>query len=808
MRKLIPFECLKLFTNKRFRAILLLVLLLDLAILLYGQYQAKQGGVTYSAYKKLNQELKERNQIEKGEYIKKAYERAYAFSLIQSIQSMSNSSDERMQEFSAGLRRENEELYTAYLEEYHAGAKIYYTKDIESELHFWEEIKQQYDQTADYKKKIEEIQDKAVNLEQISIFRESVDDFSRKNIKDTAKQYQNMKSISIDYQVSKGMDCLTQFSAADFFILLLVLVMASILIFDERENGLLTLIRSTKNGRAKTIVAKMVVICIAVGLLTFVLYLIHFIYYGTQIGYGNLGASLQSIHTFLYSTLQLKVGQYLLIFLLTKVLVYILIAFLALLFSSWAKSPVMAYFCTILCLAVSWVFYTKIDANASNQILKYCNLCQWMEVNGIYKTYLNLKIGVRMQNLLTLTILCGMLFMIGIVVALVWSFPHITGCRGGRLGVLKSTVSGWFEQIRAKRTSIFHLRPVNTLFAHEFYKLWIVNQVLWLLILFSAFQIYQYHHSNQTLSYSEHIYRNYMEFLEGNLTTEKETFIQKEKQRFEQAQRCLEEIDEKVRLGEIDREEALHSQAPYEEILSGQEIFAKVLERYTYIKEHPKAEFVYDGGYQKLLRIGKNSLLESDITLMLMAILSFTSIFVMEYRTDMVRLLRGMPKGRKATAKSKIFICFFTSGIIFAISIIPEILMVQKQYGLRRLTASIISLRPFAKLPDGIHILAYVIGMYMIRYLIFAAIVLMILWISLKMKHTIYAMFVTIGIFLLPVALELLGLDFARNISVIPMLNITRVILAGGGWRYLYVVLPLLLGVVSYQKLCRSFGDV
>ena len=46
--------------------------------------------------------------------------------------------------------------------------------------------------------------------------------------------------------------------------------------------------------------------------ISLILYAINFIYYGITIGYGDLSANLQSINTFIYSTLQISIGDILL----------------------------------------------------------------------------------------------------------------------------------------------------------------------------------------------------------------------------------------------------------------------------------------------------------------------------------------------------------------------------------------------------------------------------------------------------------------------------------------------------------------
>jgi len=69
------------------------------------------------------------------------------------------------------------------------------------------------------------------------------------------------------------------------------------------------------------------------------------------------------------------------------------------------------------------------------------------------------------------------------------------------------------------------MKVSTTIFAIEFYKLFVTNKVAILLIIFIAFQIYNFTNTNKSTSYTENIYKSYMEVLSGKLTKEKEEFI-------------------------------------------------------------------------------------------------------------------------------------------------------------------------------------------------------------------------------------------------------------------------------------------
>ena len=97
-----------------------------------------------------------------------------------------------------------------------------------------------------------------------------------------------MQNTEVTFTPSKGINTFTQMGVTDIFIILLIFVIAVIIIYEEREKNLLILIKSTKNGRSKTIFSKIIVMFLYIIAISIIMYGINFIYYGISIGYGNL----------------------------------------------------------------------------------------------------------------------------------------------------------------------------------------------------------------------------------------------------------------------------------------------------------------------------------------------------------------------------------------------------------------------------------------------------------------------------------------------------------------------------------------
>ena len=434
-------------------------------------------------------------------------------------------------------------------------------------------------------------------------------------------------------------------------------------------------------------------------------------------------------------------------------------------------------------MVLAFYGYTTIDPISKYNVFRVINLINLVEVNGIYKTHMNLDIMGNMQNVLQLSLFFAIILLVLLGLANIWIFT-----KRKDLGLTESRLLKKLRNITILKPRIF-----TKIFWCELYKLMVINKVWMILLLFTIFQIYSLSHVNKNISFSENMYRNYMKTFSGELTAEKEKRITEEQEKFEKASLAIANIEEKVQKGEISREEAVQYKEPYQEVLNTEDIFLRIVEQYEHIKENPKAEFVYDTGYKQLLRMNKNAFLESDIYLIIMAEIVFSAIFVMEYKNGMNKILNTTPKGKDITTKAKIGVCFITSMIIFAISIIPEIIEIGQIYGFDNITASITSIPNFSNLYSEISIVGFIILNYLTRFIMFMSIVLLILWISLKLKNTTYTILVASSILLIPMLSAQIGIKFLNVLSINKILNLSKIILMDGKLKWLYIIIPIIV---------------
>ena len=221
---LVKFEFFKIITSRQFLISFFLLLSINFIFLNYEGYRENKVSAPYQAYRLLENDLRDKNHEEKGEFLKREYERVYGINLIYNIQNNLKSENPGMREYGLALREENQELYNKYYEEANNNPIFKYTKDSYMELSFLEKIKSDYDKVNNYDNEINNILEEAKNLQDIFIFNKTSDDFSLKNITRTANAYKSMLGTNISYEIQKGIEKLTALSLTDFFVIILIFI--------------------------------------------------------------------------------------------------------------------------------------------------------------------------------------------------------------------------------------------------------------------------------------------------------------------------------------------------------------------------------------------------------------------------------------------------------------------------------------------------------------------------------------------------------------------------------------------------------
>lgn len=756
MKRLTGFELYKVWGKRSFLGVLAALLLVNLFLLWYTE-RPEMGGFPSSAYRLLQEDLRGKTERQKQEFIQAAYERATAFSLIDTVKVLEIRNDSFAQLEIDSLKQEHPGLYEAYIGVYTETFSPRYTANLEQETAFLGKVWEEIQQVSAYPAYLDDIQNKADNLSGISIFAPAEHGgFSSRNIQKTAADYQAMRGISICYDGSQGFLSATGFFVTDLLALLMLFVLSCILIFDEKQKNLFSLVRVTPRGRLPTISAKLFTLGISSACVVLLLFGGNLLYCAVTMGLGDLSRSLQSVGSFLGSTLRMSVGQYLLLFLFTKWLACWIAGSLILLVSVLSRHPAVALLSAAALFAVSFGMLAWIPSQSDWNLLKYLNPAAVLRTNELYRQYLNFNLFGRPVNLIPAVfwflLAAGALLIAGVLFA----FVYKRQVRANRISLRRTPLS--FLRPRQRGTSVFF---------QEGYKLLLLNKAALFLLLFAVLTALALPTSPDYLPSDELVYRQYMTALSGKMSPEKQQFLDQESAALEDAAEKVQAISLRLENGEISQSQADLLTRPYNAVLARQQIFDRVLQQVAYSSEHPDASILYDTGYRKLFAASGNAL--SLLPLMVFSVLCFASVFAMEYKNNAARLICVTPLGRKKTAAAKLLLSILLAIPLCLLSVLPELARVCLTYGLPGLSYSVQSLPLYANLPSWLPVWGFLLLHYGFQLLGCVSVTLVVCALSLRLKNSIYAIMVSFLLLGVPILLNAMGLGFATYFSLLPL---------------------------------------
>lgn len=677
--ELFKHEFMKVWKNKKFIAFFIVMFILNIGMLWYSTLE-NDYKPSLSSYRKLEDKLNGFNDNEKLDYVERYYN---------------------------GLTEES---------------NFEFTDSYEKEKTLLKEVINELKIVCGYNEFLHKTQVEGENISDISIFNSSSgNNYSNKNIEKTVKDYSELQGIEPNFQSGKWIEVATEFYITDILIILMVCLIIYISIFYEKEKNLHAVIRVSKYGKLHTAICKLMAFQLSCIIITVIFYGGNLVYSFVNLSIPNLSYTIQSIAIFSTTTLKMSISIYLLIFLISKAIVFIIIGNIMLLIAIMSCYIFIPYISIGFIMVASYTMWKVIIPTSKYAIFKYLNLVGLLDINKVFGEYLNINILNAPINLYKLWLIFVIAFLALINIAIVIAY-----CRIKKISV---------RSIDFKRKKF---SPHTSLFKHELYKILIMKKGILIIVLFIMATAYLYTNNSYYISGGELKYNQYMKKLEGKLTSEKEEFLYKEKEKFENAEKKVEEIDKSLRDKEITMMQANALKEEYNKILSNYNTFQKVWEKYEFIKKHKGSEFVYDSAYKMLFNYNDNIFKIAAILYLTVIIFVLSVVFPMEYSNSQYRILNTTLLGKKNIEKMKIVISSVLAIIIMGISIGVRYIYISRYYEFSNISAKAISVfgADFwgAQMPIYL-VLIIAIGVLLLLSLIFMSIILLV---SKKVKNSVY----------------------------------------------------------------------
>ncbi len=732
MTRLIGFELFKVYGKRRF-ALFLLVLLACNLFLLGFLNTPNEFSSSLSAYRALSDDLCCLSETEKVSFI------AERKALLDTAKAIRFSNGDA--EFSA------EEL-----KDYNSKAYLRYTDAMFQESDLIDEVYEEMLLVSDYDRYLTQVAQAPERTQGISILASDENDFANRNLEKSSEDHSNLTSENIRFVPSRKVTMAMETPVTDILILLSVLLLVGTIINEEKEKALFSITRATQRGLIHNILAKLLALFIHCVVFSALMYGSNLLYSYFTVGGFDMSAGLQSVSNYIESDLSISLGCYIALSVFTKAaLISVFGAFLTAIAVVSERSILMPLF-GIGLLAVNFILYSLIPAISSFSILKYLSFFSILKTEKLYGGYLNLNIFGYAVSWRMVSLICISLFAILTIVVTVVLF-----CKGTHLTAKKSNPRG-----------VVLFRPHGSLFLHEGYKILIMNKALPILIIFSLMIGYSYLSKNYTLSFGEEYYQNIMLRLEGELSDDKLTIIASEKERFAEANKQIDGIDDLVASGELSELAGDNLKMKWQAVLQFKPYFDRVLQQYEHIKENGGV-FVYDTGYRYLFGSMDTSYLMDYTLLSLALIFAFGNVFPTECTQKSWNLLSATKRGKRAIIKRKVAVCIICVCVMAVLPWIFRLLAIGEVYPLHLLSSGLCNLPAYFESSVSMPIWSFVVCKATIQVVTMLFILTGVLLISSKQQSQLTAVCISLLVFALPAILALIGISFMKSFSVFSM---------------------------------------
>ena len=634
-------------------------------------------------------------------------------------------------------RADNAALFDQYEEEYTRKSYSLYTESLEMDYRLFSQLVNEYDTVAAYPAFLDSVQAKATQLAGISIFQNDKSGYDLKNIEVTAAVYAGLNATVIDYYPQKGLYTALSYAFTDLISLAAMLLLALLLVRQERDSGLLGLVRSLPGGRLKTALAKLAAFALSLLAVLAVLYGVNLAYCGASFGLGPLGRTIQSVPTLMRCTMQITVRDYLGRFLLAK----------------WAGAFIMGLWVMLAALlarraAAGWVgalalplamygIRAAIPATGRLNVVKYANLVSLLQTNELLGNYRNLywfgaPIGLPLVEW-TAAVVYGLAFL--------GAFCAVFT----RAQLLPPPVRGFTLGVR-------HKTRATTIYREERRKLLWLNGAAVFLAAFLAFGIYQGVTAQSYIDADEIYYAYYMKHISGPWSQESYDWLLEQGEEFAP----MLGMQQRVARGEASSDALLEFYSLQKKYIIYNQVLHTNIE--SYLKNHPGAWPVYESGYRKLFGFTGTADVQDTLLAGLLCALCFSGLFAMERKGGMDEILQCTPLGRRRTVRAKLAVSTGAAAAIALGSALPHLWQVLRDYGLPALLAPAMSISEFETLPKAITLSDVLLFWLLCRVAACLCMGAVTLWLGHRLGNLLPTLFLSAVAYCLPALLSLSGM--------------------------------------------------
>ena len=568
------------------------------------------------------------------------------------------------------------------------------------------------------------------------------DDFLKRSLQMRIDKYEALKeTVNKKSFFPFGIELLTKNNIAALVTLLSVVLASLFVSCNDKQSGMSTLIFTTKKGRLCSALTKISAI-FALSVFSVITISVPILLIGEhRFSLGDLSCSIQSLDGFLYSTLDMTIGEYLTLFILMRIFTLFLIGAFIFLVSSVFKSVLSVIITAVSVGAAEVLLYYSIPDNSVFNVAKRMNVVALYDTNSL----LSNEAVISLSGVPVLLYCAAMLLLVVMIIAV------LTGCLLLSLNI--RSITGKKSRIISRLltlSEIVTIRKNSDLVVHEMYKTCFTNKALALSILAIIISLLSYNSFSVPYDNTDYVYRKYVQTNGGKVDESTMEFIEVQKEYFSNIQTEYSKAQEK---GDYQQMDKLQTK------LQDYDGFLKYARRAEsiYNSTDENVQLIYETGFEKLIGTENNF---TDCLTALIAVFAAMIFVLPTYASDnkngILSVISATVHGRRRLYAIRSVISLLLTIIIFITVYSPQLFFILKNYVAGGYDANVKSLEVMTEFSFDMTISQYLITLYIVRFVALCIISMLLLAVSVNSKNLLFGLLKATGIIILPIALAMI----------------------------------------------------
>lgn len=555
-------------------------------------------------------------------------------------------------------------------------SQLRFTEDAWSESQLLNTVKAQADRANGYTAYLQSIKEQEKTIQNSILYRNNP--YALSLARKTAQEYADLDGLTLPLADPTGVEIVLGTWIDDAILCAIAVLTAMYCFLQERQEGMIPLLFSTRRGRKATFLAKIAIVAGIATASCVLLFTFRFFYAGDL---GDLSRPVQAIPAFYASPYRISVGAMLVLHLMQRIAATVFAGiFMSLLCVTLERS--LALGAAALLTLVQVLCWQLIDSASIFAPMKYLSIPalfsgETMLGNAVFVKLLGIPVNFVYTSIFVL-------FAVGGAIVILAGFRYANSHKAISLPIL------------SRKTH--HSKKLPGIFRLELTKLLWHQKAALLLLLVLALQPRFYDSFHARLNLNELHYLSAIKTVEGACTPEKYELLESQR----------EDLDTKL----MQTSDPLMQDELSARLTAVEQVIA--LGNYLSTREEA-VSFVYETGFEAMFGIRPVGARYQNPLIAIALCIMLPSLFTLDRETGIHGLIQTTVGTRKLR-RTKYRIAYLLATLVFLICWLPEVIFIVKAFELSQWTAPLVSIQAFAKYPGWLSIRLAVTGLWLFRF--------------------------------------------------------------------------------------------